>query len=387
MMQSKHTSERKPTRNQQLSQTPPAPTVAQPTSYYELEVIPGLAEFAQAELQERTDNRVRLLPSGRKDRVPFQFSGHPKGLLHLRRTVAVYRVKRFDIPRPKALLGHQNFEWLIGIINEALALHSPGSFKTFYISAAGSDSAVFTRIRAEIQTRTGLGYTQEVGDLLLAVRRPQRIPSGTRDKEIGWEVAVRLSPRPLSTRCWRVCDMPGALNGTVASVMMSLTDPEDRDRVINLACGSGTLLIERLALKPVRSAVGCDVNVDALTCARENLVASGYPASVTLVRCDAGRVPLPTGWATAVCADLPFGMLVGSHQSNETLYPRLLAEAGRLTRVEGRLVVITQEVRLFESTVAAQKKQWTVARVVPIKLPANTRAGYIQPRIYLLRRR
>ncbi len=386
-MQNKHKSERKPIRNRRLSQTPPAPAVAQPTSYYELEVIPGLAEFAQAELQEHTDNRVRLLPSGRKDRVPFQFSGHPKGLLHLRRAVAVYRVKWFDIPRPKALLGHQNFEWLIRMIDGALALHSPGNFKTFHISAAGSDSAVFARIRAEIQTRTGLGYTQEVGDLLLAVRRPQRLPSATREKEIGWEVAVRLSPRPLSARCWRVCDMPGALNGTVASVMMSLTDPEHGDRVVNLACGSGTLLIERLALESVRAALVCDLNADALTCARENLVASGYAAPVTLLRCDAGRVPLPTGWATTVCADLPFGMLVGSHQSNETLYPRLLAEAGRLTLVGGRLVAITQEVRLFERTVAAQKKQWALARVVPIKLPANTRAGYIQPRIYLLRRR
>jgi len=384
-MSSKHKSERKPIRNQRLS--PPAPTAAQPTSYYELEVIPGLAEFAQAELQEHTDDRARLLSSSRKDRVPFCFSGHPGELLHLRRAVAVYRVERFDIPRPKALLGHQNFERLIGMIEGALALHNPGDFETFHISAAGSDSAVFARIKAEIQIRTRLEYTPEVGDLLLAVRRPQPLPAGSREKEIGWEVAVRLSPRPLSTRHWRVCDMPGALNGAVASAMMSLTEPENRDRVVNLACGSGTLLIERLALKPVRTALGCDVNIEALTCARENLVASGYAAPVTLVRCDAGRVPLPTGWATTVCVDLPFGMLVGSHQSNETLYPRLLAEAGRLTLVGGRLVAITQEVRLFERTVAAQKKQWTVARVVPIKLPANTRAGYIQPRIYVLRRR
>jgi tRNA (guanine6-N2)-methyltransferase len=386
-MQNKTKSKRKPRETLRPSKTPAAPSGAWPIGYYELEVIPGLAEFAQTELQQHTDNRVRLVPSAREDRVPFDFAGDPRELLQLRRSVAVNCVKRFDIPRPKALLGHQNFEQLIGMVKAVLALHSPGGFKTFHISAAGSGSSVFARIKAEIQTRTGLEYTEEVGDLLLTVRRPSRFPTGARNTAAGWEVAVRLSPRPLSARPWRVCDMPGALNGAVANTMMSLTDPEHRDRVINLACGSGTLLIERLVLQSVRTAVGCDVDVRALTCARENLVASGYAGPVTLVRCDAGRVPLPTGWATTVCADLPFGMLVGSHQSNKVLYPRLLTEAGRLTVVAGKLVVITQELRLFERTVAAHEEQWQVTRVIPIKLPANTRAGYIQPRIYLLRRR
>jgi 23S rRNA G2445 N2-methylase RlmL len=181
--------------------------------------------------------------------------------------------------------------------------------------------------------------------------------------------------------------MPGALNGTVASAMMSLTCPSAEDRVINLACGSGTLLIERLALGPAHRAIGCDIDPGALACARENLAASGFAHAVTLMHCDAGRVPLPAEWATMLCADLPFGMLVDSHQSNEAMYPRFLTEAGRLVAFEGNLAVITQEVRLFERVVAAQAERWAVTRVIPIRLPANTRSGYIQPRIYLLRRR
>jgi hypothetical protein len=42
--------------------TLPAYAPANADSYYELEVIPGLAEFAQAELQERMGGKVRLLP-------------------------------------------------------------------------------------------------------------------------------------------------------------------------------------------------------------------------------------------------------------------------------------------------------------------------------------
>jgi 23S rRNA G2445 N2-methylase RlmL len=98
-------------------------------------------------------------------------------------------------------------------------------------------------------------------------------------------------------------------------------------------------------------------------------------------------VPLPEEWGTTACVDLPFGMLVGSHESNESLYPRVLAEATRLVMPNGKAVVITQEARLFERVVAAQAGQWSTWRVIPIKLPANTRDGYIRPRIYLLNRR
>jgi tRNA (guanine6-N2)-methyltransferase len=356
-------------------------------SYYELEVIPGLAALAQAELNEQVGRRARVMPSAREDRVRFSYTGEPSQLLRLRRAVAVYRIRRFEIPRPKALLGHQNLGRLTGLIEEALGLHGPGSFETFYVSAAGSDSSIFARIKEAIESRTGLSCVEEVGDLLVAVRRPQALSQRGRSVAAGWEVAVRLSPRPLAVRDWRVCDMPGALNGTVASGMMSLPEFSTSDRVVNLACGSGTLLIERLALGPVQGAVGCDIDRGALDFARQNVAASGARGLVRLVQSDAGRVPLPKAWATVVCADLPFGMLVGSHQTNEVLYPRLLDEAGRLTQQEGSLVVITQEVRLFERVVSTQADQWEMTRVIPIKLPANTRDGYIQPRIYLMRRR
>jgi precorrin-6B methylase 2 len=378
-MPRKHKSKHRP-------ETHTAPFPAGFDEYYELDVIPGLAEFARSELQERVGPRVRLLPGVREDRVRFRYAGNPRKLLRLRRSVAVHRVQHLAIPRPKALLGHQNLRTLIELIESALALHAPGSFDTFYISAAGSGSSVFARIKAEIERHTGLRLAEDVGDLMLAVRRPQR-PAATSDAGRGWEVAVRLSPRPLSARPWRVCDMPGALNGTVASVMMSLAQPSPEDRLVNLVCGSGTLLIERLALGPVQGAVGLDINAGALACARENLIASGNSLAVALARCDAGRVALPGGWATTACADLPFGMLVGSHQTNEQLYPRLLAEAGRLVKAGGKMVVITQEVRLFERVVAVQGDRWATTRVVPIKLPANTRSGYIRPRLYLLRRR
>jgi tRNA (guanine6-N2)-methyltransferase len=369
----------KKSRRRKEKQAPLTP--ARLDTYYELEVIPGLAPLAQAELEAQWP--VRWLPSQREDRLRFYYDGQPTRLLSLRRAVALHQVEHFAIPRPKALLGHQNFQALLYLLRGALSLHAPGSFESFCISAAGSDSSVFERIKRQIATHTGLRQDEEQGHLWLAVRRPQPL---SKKKKRGWEGAVRLTPMPLSARPWRVCDMPGALNGSVASAIMSLVQPSSLDRVVNLACGSGTLLIERLMLGPAAWVAGCDISEQALACAQANLQASGYAAQVSLMRCDAGRAALPDGCATLVCADLPFGMLVGSHQSNEQLYPAFLKEAGRLVGEAGHAIVITQEVRLFQRCVAAQGRRWEITREIPIKLPANTRAGYIRPRIYLLAR-
>src|SRR5581483_7823655 len=99
------------------------------------------------------------------------------------------------------------------------------------IDAAGADSPTFRRLAAELATRTGLADDPATGDLLLRIR-----PAAG-----GWEVACRLSPRPLSTRAWRVRDIPFALNATIAAAMVEMTEPRPQDRFANLLCGSGTL--------------------------------------------------------------------------------------------------------------------------------------------------
>jgi hypothetical protein len=48
-------------------QMPSMASADRATDYYELEVIPGLAPFAQTELQEKTRGRVQVLPGARGD--------------------------------------------------------------------------------------------------------------------------------------------------------------------------------------------------------------------------------------------------------------------------------------------------------------------------------
>jgi tRNA (guanine6-N2)-methyltransferase len=346
-------------------------------SVFEAEVIPGLEALAAAELRQRLRRRVHLLPQRREGLLPFGYNGDPAALLDLRTVLAISTCDHYDIPRPKALLGQSAFDRLLATLTTIRALHPGDAFTTQRISAAGADSSVLRRLREELSQQTGLEDVSDEGDLLLRLRRPL-------DGSAGWDVLVRLSPRPLSARAWRVCNLAGALNASVAAAMAQLTQPHADDAVINLCCGSATLLIERLALQPARIALGCDHDAAALACAQENIVAAGYD-SIALEAWDAGALPTPDAWADAVLADLPFGQLVGSHATNVVLYPRILREATRITIGGGRCVALTQDIRLWQRLVADAAADWIVEAELPIKVPSS--GGYTHPRIFVLRRR
>lgn len=365
---------------------------ASPEPRYEAEVVPGLEEFVRSELVQRFGSRVSLTkpraPTGHREadrdlptedgakpgNVPFAYAGDVKELLTLGTAGSVYLVKHFGVPRPLALLGHQNFQQLAEAIATVVALHPLGSFHTLRISAAGERSSVFERLRAELASRTELqSVTGEGGDLVMRVRRPVAALEG-------FEVSVRISPRPLSARPWRVCDMPGALNATVARVMAHLTAPRADDVFLNLAAGSGTLCIERLAYGPAREVIGAERDPEALECTRANLRAAGLGGHVRLERWDAGNVPLPSGSVTALTSDLPWGHLIGGHEENERLYPRILEEGARLAAPDARLVLLSSEVRLLERLLSQRAGMWTVERTIRLN-PGGTPL-----RIYVLAR-
>ncbi len=344
---------------------------------YELEVIPGLEGVAADEVRSRFHRHVLIEPSLKEGLLPVLFSGDAAALLDLETVLAVYGQQHFPVPRPRALLGQAHFTALLAMIDAVRALHPPSAFRSFRVSAAGQDSPVLVRLREAIASETGLEFVAEEGDLLLRLRRPL-------DGAEGWDVLIRLSPRPLSARPWRVCNLPGALNASVAQAMVRLTRPHPDDFVLNLACGSATLIIERLAFGPARIALACDSDATALACARENVGASGY-GTVVLEQWDAGDLPMPDRCVDTLLADLPFGQLIGTHESNTLLYPRLLSEAARVAASGATFAAITQDIRLWERLVADAAADWRLETVLPIKLPFG--GGHLRPRIYLLRRK
>jgi 16S rRNA G966 N2-methylase RsmD len=318
----------------------------------------------------------------------LEHRGDPRSLLSLGTASAVYRIQRFDVPRPRALLGEANLQTLLPLIQSIQALQPGQPFRSFRFSAAGVTTSVFHRLAAALAERTGLRPDPEEGDLLIRVRRasPTTTPrSGQRPPEgTAFEVLVRLTARPLSARAWRVCNLPGALNATVARAMVQLTAPAPQDRFVNLTCGSGTLMIERLALGPARLVLGGDRDPAALQCARANLNAAGLSRHTALARWEAGRLPLADASVNVLCADLPYGMLMGSRRENAQLYPALLAEATRVAVPGAALVLITHAVSLLEQSLNPYRAHWTTERRLPVQIPFKS--GVMSPHILLLRR-
>jgi tRNA (guanine6-N2)-methyltransferase len=338
----------------------------------EADVLPGLERLAVAELRERLGDYVKLNRAPSDGTIRFSYAGALSALLELRSVVTIYLVRRFAVPRPRGLLGHQHFTALLGQIAAVRELAPEGAFQTLRLSAAGEDSAVMSRLKDELAQHTGLTLAPDEGDLLLRVRRSA--------DGMGWETLTRISPRPLATRAWRVCNRPGALNATLAHAMMRLSAPRPDDLVVNLACGSGTLLVERLAIGPARLAVGCDIDSTALECARANIHAAGFDELARLEQWDAAALPLADGSATMICADLPFGQLIGSHRQNEALYPRIFAEAARVTAPGARMVLLTHEIRLLEQVARQHAGAWREEQVLRV------RSGGMTPGVYLFQR-
>ena len=356
----------------------PAKPTAPPTDRrYEVELITGLERFVDDELADTLGRRAyRLTGYPTEGRMSIRYSGPLERLLHLRSPVAVHLVNRFDLPRPRALLGHEHFSRLVAAIRAVLDLHPPGTFKTFRVSAAGAESNIMRRLRSEIGAATHLDEQTDEAHLNISIRRPA---SGG-----GWEVLVRLTPMPLSARPWRVCNRPDALNATVAHAMVALPGRSDRERFLNLGCGSGTLLAERLAKGPAASVVGLDIDPEALTCTERNLHAAGTRQGADLVLGDINSPPFPDASFDSAVADLPFGMLANTDVGLDRLYESALRETARLVVENGAFTVITARRRLFEDTLARHAHQWRRTAEIPLRISFHR--GYIAPSIYLLRR-
>ncbi len=341
-------------------------------TYFEAEVVHGLKPFAQAELERELGVAFQEMPASPPNptTIRFTFAGDWRQLNRLRTVGSVYASCHFPVPRPKALLGHQHWQTLLRLVAAVRQCHPSTVFRTCHISAAGGQTAVMQRLQQTLALDTGLAYDEQAGDLWLRVR-PAAAPAD------GWETLVRLTPRPLAARPWRVQNLAGALNGTTAAVMVDLTQPQPTDRFLNLTCGSGTLLIERLLAAPAALAVGTDVSLFPLRQAQANLAAAGVTAA--LLQQDDSAAALAVGAFNAVVADLPWGQLVGEGEEMPALYPQLLAAAARLTRPGAVFVFITHLSRLVE-TIIAPSALWHIEQVIRL------RRENLRPRIYVLRR-
>jgi tRNA (guanine6-N2)-methyltransferase len=327
-----------------------------------------------AELRERLGDirSPRMVPE-RNDSITFTYAGEWSRLLTLRTAVAAFVVLDFAVPRPKSLGSGEHLNRLartLTDIRRANAARPPGSFR---FDAAGRDSTVFRQLGAQLSEATGLRFEAAEGDLVLRFRRSLSLPDG-------WDVLCRMSTRPLSDRPWRVRNFPGAANATVAAAVARLTDPRPSDRVANLMCGSGTLLIERLLAAPARSAFGIDADKEVLGSCLANLSAAGLNKAARLHHGAIEDADWPdNGPFDVILADPPWGGLVGRHRTNESLHLTLLERAHSVAAPGARLAVLTHEIKQMERCLKRTQHLWEAENVTRVFQKGH------HPRIYVLR--
>lgn len=348
------------------------------TSYLcEVDIVVGLEQVATRELIRRLGKRIKIQPIVKQDReravIRFVYQGNLTRILQLKTVLSAYLVCEFASSHPSILLKPASLQRLSQQVNVIKALASANTYKSFGISAAGVDSPLMIRFQQALSNYLGIPARRDDFDLLFRIRRSITTQNG-------WDVLVRLSPRPLSVRKWRIHNVRGALNATIAHCMILLTNPTADNKFLNIACGSGTLLIERMLYGPTKRLIGCDIDTEMLEHATANVQASGYHKAIELYQWDARTLNLPSASVDVICADLPFGFAIGSHDENVELYPRLLQEAARVAKYGARFVLITHEVRLLQRLVE-DSATWKIVQVIPIRLQE------LHPRIFVLQRR
>jgi tRNA (guanine6-N2)-methyltransferase len=335
--------------------------------------LPGLEEVVRDELRATLGTQhVHAVP-GREDAVQATVAGSLRPTLRLRTVVAPFLLLQFDVPRPKSLLDGEHFPRLLDGLRVAAALDPRHPSRSFRFDAAGRDTPAFRLLAAQLAAATRMAHDPEDGATVIRFRR-------TADRA-GWDVLIRLGPRPLSARPWRRTGYVAAANATVAAAMVQLTRPRAEDRVANLMCGSGTLLIERLLAAPARVAVGVDSAADAIRASAENMDEAGLGGRAELFESDiADEAWARRGPFDVLLADPPWSDKLGRHEDSEELHMLLLRRAHAVSAPRARLAVLTHEIRVMARCLARVQDLW----VLDVEQKVFHKGHH--PRIYLLRR-
>ena len=250
--------------------------------------------------------------------------------------------------RPRTLLSPEHLAHLARDLSSVRSITPKERFTGLRWDAAGSGSPTMLRLGHSLAEQLDLPFQNDTGDLVVTLR----------PGDDGWEALYRVGSRPLGTRAWRRVNYRGSLNATVAAALVELTEPSPHDSFLNLMCGSGTIMIERLQRSGARIVVGVDQSDIALSAAAQNCAGAGVRERIMLLKGDATRLPFEDGSFDQLCVDLPWGESMGSRESNEALYRATFEESHRLCRPGGRLVVLSQDQRALEAVATNTAGSW-----------------------------
>lgn len=301
-----------------------------------------------------------------EDSLYVDFLGSLLPFKRLRSVTKAYLVVRDTRYHPSYIYNHKS---ILAALIEIIILGERATFKSFKLTCAGSDSSEARGI-ARYVSETYKLVEQEDADLKLHIIKQDAL----------WEVGVQTTPRPLSVRVYKVRNMEGAMDPTIAYAVNSLCGLETAKTYLNVFSGSATLLIEAgQCYQNLEKLVGFDNNKKHLSLAMQNIKEAGLIKRIKLNEADIFNDP-DLGTFDVITSDLPFGMSISKGEDLETLYRRFVEYCEKILEPGGKLAAYTNEDELFTKIVS--KSGFKITKTLSLKLITNVNA-YLYPKIFL----
>ena len=169
-------------------------------------------------------------------------------------------------------------------------------------------------------------------------------------------IGIRLTDRTMRHRFQKAVELPASLRPSVAAAMVHLSEPNKDDVFLDPMCGSGTILMERVAAGPYRRLYGGDIDPERVEASKKNLFQRAWVKSALIREWDVAQLPVNTYEVDKVVTNLPFGKQVGQKGDLGQLYAAFFAELARVLKPNGRAILLTSEFDLLKDTIRQQPK-------------------------------
>lgn len=325
-----------------------------------LTVFPGLKSVLNEELTTKLHLPAVASAKVRGNELIWVQTSTPAGLLELRLVEDVFveldsiklTGKITDLKLLTAVLADGTavaaalrvYEHIIGRV---IPLKS-----VFRVVAQAEDAPWRQYRRLELQTAVEAG--------LLRARPNWRLNSAEAPLEV-WlhqvgrtaHISLRLTSSSHRNRGGRVTEREAALRPTIAAALVWMSNPGDDDVFLDPMCGSGTILLERALVGRHGLLLGGDIDPTAVKVALANFGPRHRP--VRIERMDARRLPFENDSVDKFVSNLPWGHQVGNLDELPVLYTAVLAEAVRVVRGGGKIVLLSSQGKLLKRAILATR--------------------------------
>ena len=328
-----------------------------------LAFITGLREIVFNEISQYANLHV-IKEEG--DSLYLDFAQDLAVIKRLRSVSRAYIVAQNSKYNPLYISNHKS---ILGNLVETITDKNKGAFKTFKITCAGSDSPEVRSIAEYMQKTYGLTEKEEA-DMKVHIVKSGEI----------WEVGIQITPRPLSVRDYKIKNMSGAMDSTIAYAVNSLCELENANSYLNVFSGRATLLIEAGQCYPnLKQLIGFDNNKKHISLAMQNIKKAGLIKKIQLKEKDIFDKP-DLGKFDAITSDLPFGMTISKNEDLENLYRYFVEYCQETLNHGGRLVVYTSEYEILKKIILGSKIK--IVKTLELKFMTSVNA-YLRPKIFV----